>query len=205
MPGRPPTPIRRTRERGDPRERPKGVAGYSQGDRAIGQRVRGQDLSELQAAAHHLALRAGCPAAAPGPSVVLTAGGERQGPALSSPEQGEQREGQQQRLHAASRACGSSGDAGLAGGRVGLARRPHELPGGPTIGPARKRHAPLSAEAARPPPSRGVRAAGSLLAARPAGAPPPPGRLLPARPLLPRRPARSPGRWPIRPRPGARP
>jgi hypothetical protein len=42
----------RTRREGEERA----PAGYSQGDRAIGQRVRGQDLRELQAAAHHLPL-----------------------------------------------------------------------------------------------------------------------------------------------------
>lgn len=97
MPERPPRPLGAFGGEGDPKKGPRGsrVLGYSQCDRAVGQRVRGQDLRELQAAAHYLALGAGRPAGTPGPAVVLAAGGQRHGPALPSPQEGEQRQRQQ--------------------------------------------------------------------------------------------------------------
>lgn len=192
-----------------PRKGPGGDLRYSQGDRAVGQRVRGQDLRELQAAAHHLALGAGRPAGTPGPPVVLTARWQRRDPALSSrKQQGEQRQRQQQRrLHAAGRACEPSGEGHRPSGR----RRGEP---GPAVARSSRRPEDRSCSAttcsfvrgrARPPRRRGVRAAGSQLAARPAGAPPPPDRLLPTGPLHPHQPRALPKPRATRPRPGHAP
>lgn len=165
--------------------------GYSQGDRAVGQRVRGQDLRELQAAAHHLTLGgARRPAGPSGPPVVLAARGQRRG----ASQQREQHKRQQRRrrraappargrLHAAGRGlraerrhAGLEGrPGGPAGGGAARARRRPKPHGGRGTGPPRRQHAPLSAAAAL-----GLRGAG-VTAARvsaplsgPAGAPPPP-------------------------------
>lgn len=158
------TPLRSCGEagrRGD-EEAPQGEGGregYSQGDRAVGQRVRGQDLGELQAAAHHLALGGtGRPAGRSGSPVVLAARGQRPGAGAAS-QQRQQRERQQQqrrrRLHAAGRGlraerwrAGLAGRPGAwVGGGAARARRRPEPHGGRRTGPARRRHAPLSAAA----------------------------------------------------------
>lgn len=135
-------------------------AGYSQGDRAVGQRVRGQDLRELQAAAHHLALGgARRPAGPSGPPVVLAAQRQRRGPAAASQQREQSQRQQQRRRRASPQALGRLHAAGWAAGRglpaerqsTGLAGRPGARADG-SAARARGRPEPCGGQRARPPP-----------------------------------------------------
>lgn len=135
-------------------------AGYSQGDRAVGQRVRGQDLRELQAAAHHLALGgARRPAGPSGPPVVLAAQRQRRGPVAASQQREQSQRQQQRRRRASPQALGRLHAAGWAAGRglpaerqsTGLAGRPGARADG-SAARARGRPEPCGGQRARPPP-----------------------------------------------------